>query len=186
MIDHGPWKIVSSQEVYRDPWLAVQRDEVLRPDGSPGSYATVQIKRGVSVLAMDDKSQVYLTSEFHYAVGRVTLEVVSGGVDGNESVLDAARRELAEELGIMADEFIDLGFVDPFTASIFSPTQLFLARGLTFGERTPDCTEVITCVQMSLKDAIDAVMRSEITHAPSCAVILKAARHLESKPCIET
>ena len=33
MQQHGPWQIVQSQEVYRDPWIAVRKDDVIRPDG---------------------------------------------------------------------------------------------------------------------------------------------------------
>ena len=53
--------------------MALERDDVIRPDGLPGSYSTVQIKPGVTVIAMDDRRNVHLTSEFHYAVGRVTV-----------------------------------------------------------------------------------------------------------------
>lgn len=181
MQQYGPWKIVSSREVYIDPWLRVQRDEVIRPDGKPGSYATVQIKRGVSVLAVDHDNQVYLTSEFHYAVGRVTLEVVSGGIDENETAEQAALRELKEELGISASSLTELGTVDPFTASINSPTKLYLAQSLTHGETAHEGTEQITVVKMSLQDAYRSVMSGEITHAPSCAVILMTVCKLAEK-----
>ncbi len=46
---HGPWQILSRREVYRDPWIEVVRDEVVRPDGAPGSHCIVRLKSGVSV-----------------------------------------------------------------------------------------------------------------------------------------
>ena len=97
---HGPWQITARHEVYRDPWIEVDRDEVIRPDGAPGTHAVVRLKPGVSVLPVDDSGTVYLTEEFHYAVGRTTLEAVSGGIEADEDPLVAARRELEEELGI--------------------------------------------------------------------------------------
>ena len=78
MQKHGPWQIVQSQEVYRDPWTAVRKDDVIRPDGQPGTHTVVTIKPGVCVLAMDDEHQVYLTEEFHYGVGRTTIWKPSG------------------------------------------------------------------------------------------------------------
>jgi ADP-ribose pyrophosphatase len=51
----------------------------------------------VTVIAVDDDNFVHLTEEFHYAVGRVTLEGVSGGIDPGETAEEAAKRELAEE-----------------------------------------------------------------------------------------
>jgi ADP-ribose pyrophosphatase len=173
---HGPWQILESHEVYRDPWIAVRKDDVVRPDEKPGTYSVVTIKPGVTVLAMDDERSVYLTEEFHYGVGRITIEAVSGGIEPDEGPLETAKRELREELGIEADEWIDLGIVDPFTASVVSPTQLYLARKLRFGEQAPEGTEQIRCVTMTLAEAVQKVIDSEITHGPSCVLILKAAR----------
>ena len=173
MQQHGPWKIVSTREVYRDPWITVVRDEVVRPDGDPGSYCVIHIKPGVSVLAMDDDRRVYLTEEFHYAVGSETIELVSGGIDTAEDSLAAAKRELREELGIKAAEWIDLGRVDPFTANVFSPTQLYLARQLTFGVTAQEGTELIRCRSFPLQEVVQMVMEGGITHAPSCVAILK-------------
>lgn len=153
--------------------MQVQRDEVIRPDGQPGSYAVVHIKPGICVLAMDDQHTVYLTEEFHYGVGQTTIECVSGGRDGVEPALQAAQRELREEIGIEADSWTDLGRLDPFTASVLSPTQLFLAKGLQFVDAAPEGTELIRRVSMPLAEAVQRVMQSQISHAPSMAVILK-------------
>jgi ADP-ribose pyrophosphatase len=173
MKDHGPWKITRSKQVYQDPWLTLRLDEVIRPDGRPGSHVVVAIKPGVSVLPLDDAGFVYLTDEFHYAVGRNTLEVVSGGIDPGEDALTTARRELAEELGITAARWTPLGVVDPFTSTVTSPTQLFPAEGLTFGEHSREGTELIRSVGLSLLDAVAAVQDGRISHVPSAVVILK-------------
>ncbi len=178
MQQRGPWKVIESTQVYQDPWLSVRKDDVIRPDGKHGTHSVVTIKPGVSVLAIDDDMNVYLTSEFHYAVDRVTLETVSGGIEPNEDALETAKRELREEIGVVADAWTDLGTCDPFTASLLSPTKLFLAQGLTFVDDQPEGTEVIDTVTMPLDEAIQCVMQSKITHAPSCTLILKAARVL--------
>lgn len=168
---HGPWLIQKTTDVYKDPWLSVTKDDVLRPDGNPGTYSVVNIKPGVCVLAFQGHD-VYLTEEFHYAVGRVTIEAVSGGRDGQEAAIDSAKRELAEELGIRAESWQELTTVDPFTASVRSPTTLFLATDLTFGTDDQEGTEQIRCVRMSTEAAYQAVCSGQITHAPSCLVIL--------------
>lgn len=170
---HGPWQIVHRRWAYQDPWVQVQRDEVIRPDGNSGTFAVVHIKPGVCVLPLDSDGQVHLTEEFHYAVGKVTIECVSGGREPGEEPLVAARRELREELGIEADDWVDLGRLDPFTACILSPTQLYLAKQLRFVPRSPDGTELIRQVTMPFEQALNMVMQSEITHAPSMTLILK-------------
>jgi len=178
MTPHGPWQIVSSREVYRDAWIALRRDEVVRPDGRPGHHCVLDLKPGVCVLALDEQQVVHLTDEFHYAVGRRSLEAVSGGSDPGESPEQTAQRELAEELGIVATEFTSLGSVDPFTTIVSSPTALFLARGLTFGAAAPEGTERITRVALPIADALAQVLDGRISHAPTCVAVLKTARLL--------
>ena len=172
---HGPWKIVKSAEVYRDPWTRLRRDEVIRPDGKPGSYAVVDLKPGVSVLAIDDEDNAYLTEEFHYGVGRVTIETVSGGIEPGEEALATAKRELREELGISADRWTDFERVDPFTANVVSPTQLYLAQSRTLGEQQLEGTELISRVKLPFSQVVQMAMAGRITHAPSSVLILKVA-----------
>lgn len=175
MQDHGPWKILKSEQMYSDPWIQLFRDQVQRPDGKPGTYATVHLKAGVCVVAMDDDGYLHLTKEFHYAVGRVTLEGVSGGIESDESPAVAAKRELAEELGITAGRWTRLGNVDPFTAAVFSPVELYLAEVLSFSETNLEGTELIEHVTMTLEEGIQAVIEGTITHAPTCVGILRIA-----------
>jgi len=184
---HGPWRIESTRDVYTDPWINVRCDVVTRPDGAPGTYSVISVKAGVCVIPIDEHGFVHLTEEFHYAVGRVTIEGVSGGVEPGHTVTEMAHRELAEELGISAKELISHGMVDPFTGSIVSPTALFEARGLTFGVAKPEATELIVHVKLSLDDAIAAVMNGTITHSPTCVALLKIAqRRAHSEAVVPT
>ena len=84
MPQHGPWFIKDSNDVYSDPFIHVRLDQVIRPDGDDGQHVVVLMKPGVCVLAIDDKNNVYLTREFHYGIGRYSLEAVSGGIDPGE------------------------------------------------------------------------------------------------------
>lgn len=175
MRKHGPWTIHQTHEVYRDAWIDVTLDSVSRPDGNPGSYTTVRLKSGVCVIALDDQQQVHLTREFHYAVGRVTIEGVSGGIEVGESPELAAQRELAEELGLTAARWKRLGKVDPFTSAILSTVDLYLAQDLSVCPTDPEGTEQIEHVVLPLSEAVEMVRHSLITHAPTCVALLRIA-----------
>lgn len=181
-IQHGPWTIHSSTEQYKDTRIKVQRDDVIKPDGEPGKFAFVKLPPGVSVLALDDEGRAHLTSEFRYAVGRDSVEVVSGAIDEGEEPHAAARRELREELGIEAEEWIDLGLLDPLTSQLVCPVNLYLACGLAFSESEREGTELIEEVTVPFDEAVRMVMESCITHAPSCTLILKASEYLRLHP----
>lgn len=170
---YGPWTIHDRKIVYQDPWLKVTRDDVTRPDGQPGTYTVSHMKQGVSVLAIDENGNCHMTEEFHYAVGKTTIECVSGGIDGDESPLAAAQRELAEEIGLKAEKWTALGTVDPFTAIAFSPTRLWLAEELQSTEKNPDASEIINTVIFPLDHVLNMVNDGTITHAPSVVTILK-------------
>lgn len=173
-ISYGPWKIKSTEQVYADPFVQLSVDQVIRPDGDDGQHVVVKIKPGVCVIAVDDERNVHLTQEFHYAVGRETVECVSGGIEPGDDADATARRELQEELGLVANQWLPLMTVDPFTAIMASPTCLYLARGLSRVEATPEPTELIEHLVMPLSKAVTMVEQGEITHAPSCVAILLA------------
>lgn len=177
---HGPWTIKQSTEKYRHKLIEVYEDEVIKPDGSPGTYATVKVKRGVSVLALDRDGSVYLASEFRYAIGEVSLECASGAIEDGEEPVDSAKRELLEELGIEAEDWTELGRVDPITSIIDSPSILFLARDLKFKEKKNEGSERIETVKVPLDEAVNMVIDSRITHGTSCVLILRAQARAKS------
>lgn len=176
---HGPYTIKSSECLHRDEFVEVWLDEVVRPNGQPGRYATMKMRPGVAVLALDEEGFVYLVSLFRYAVGKECVEVVQGMVDEGEEAVESARRELREELGIEAEELIDLGLVDAVTSQVFSPARVFLARGLTFGEPDRESTERMRPVKVTLEEAVRMVLDGEITQGTTCALILKASKAIE-------
>ncbi len=175
---HGPWKILKSVQKYKNSWMEVKEETVIQPNGKKGIFGLTTIKDGVSVLPFDGEGFVYLVQEFKYALGRVTLETVSGGIDAGENPLRAAKRELKEETGIEADEWISLGRVDPFTSAVKSSADLFLARKLRLGAASQDGTEMIQVKKIPMAEAVGLVMDSTITHAQGCVLILKAAKFL--------
>ena len=182
MRENGPWKIKSTTAKYKSELLDVYEDEVVRPNGEPGTYATACVKPGVSVLPVDEDGFVYLARDFRYAVGRETIEAVAGGIDEGEPEVEAARRELKEELGIEAERFIELGQVDPMPSLVDSPSHLFLATGrLSFKEKELEAGENVRTVKLKLSDAVRMVMQSEITHGSSCVLILRANEYLKRR-----
>ena len=174
----GPWVIHESTEKFRNKFVAVTEDRVTQPDGSAGTFATVEMNPGVAVLAIDDRGDVHLTRQYRYAIGADSVEVVSGTVEAGEDTRHAAERELREEAGLTADTWIDLGSIDMDTSILRCPVQLFLARGLRQVGNDPDPAERITPISMPFTEAISMVHEGAVTHAPSCVLILKAAKYI--------
>ncbi len=178
---HGAWTINSSERLYGDEFCEFWVEEVLKPDGEPGRRATMRMKPGVAVLALDDEGFAHLVKTFRYAVGKESVEVVQGAGEEGEGAEEGARRELKEELGIEAGELEDLGLVDAITSQVYSPARIFLARGLRFGESDTEATESLRPLKVRFEEAVRMVMDGRVTQGISCTLILKAKLLLEGE-----
>jgi 8-oxo-dGTP pyrophosphatase MutT (NUDIX family) len=171
---NGHWTIVSSDAMYSNPWISVREDRVTGPNGETGLFGIVTMLPGVTVLPIDTNGNVYLIKEFQYAVGRDTIEAISGGYKQGEDRLEAAKRELKEETGLTATKFTYVGHLDPFTTVVDSQNHMYIAEGLTEGEAELEETEKIETFKTTFKQAYEWAMDDTITHGASVAVILKA------------
>lgn len=171
---NGDWTIKGTKNIYSNEFFQVFEDDVVQPDGRSSRYATISFKPGVGVLPMDDDGYVYMTFQFRYALRRENVEIVAGGYGQNEDPLEAAKRELKEELGIEANEWTPLGRIEAITSITDSHTDLYLAKGLTFGEHQRESTEKLSPVKMPFHDVLRKVVSGEITHGETCAAVMKA------------
>jgi len=180
MKTNGPWKIKKSEEKYKNPWMKVSEDKVIRPDGKDGICGVVEMLNGACILPLDDNGYVYLIDQFRYVLGKNIIEVAGGSIKKGEEILEIAKRELQEEVGIIADEFISLGTIYPLTTIIKSSSTLYLTRKLRFVKATPEGTEKINVLKIKFENALKMVMDNRIIHGPSCVLILKANEFLKS------
>ncbi|MFH1332280.1 MAG: NUDIX hydrolase [archaeon] len=180
LIKNGPWTVVERAEKYANRFgLKVFEDKVIRPDGKEGVYGWVSLNPGVSVLPVDEKGNVYLGKDFQYAIGKISLEAISGGINPGETHLEAAKRELKEELGITSKEWIYLGQFNSSTAVVNSNQFLYMAKGLTFGEQELEAGENIKLVKISLEEAVNKVMDGTIFDGQTTSLILKVNHYIE-------
>lgn len=170
----GPWQVTGRDELFRDAFLRVVNDTVVRPDGKPGHYSTVDVKHGVAVLARDDEDRAVLVRQFRYALGRESLEVIAGGLDEGEEPQAAAARELHEELGASAASWTPLGVLELDTSIVRCPVHLFLASELTFSEPEREGTEQMAPVRLPMAEAVAKALDGTIVHAPSVVTLLRA------------
>jgi len=130
------------------------------------------------VLPIDKSGKVYLVRERKYAVDEIQTTCVMGGIGDNETPLEAAHRELREELGIRAKKITPLGSDEILGSRIASPHYLFIAENVSFGDTKLAGESIEMVTVSSIHEAIEIVMRGDITDAQSCLLILKAGQFL--------
>lgn len=129
MRDTG-WATTASREVYGNQWIRVREDDVVRPDGGTGIYGVLEMRNpAVFIVAIDDENRVVLIDLYRYTTARWSTEVPAGSADG-EDPLVAAKRELAEETGLVADEWLPVGRMTSLNGVANAPEFVFVARGL--------------------------------------------------------
>ena len=170
----GPWTVLSSKQVYKNPWLRFREDQVLRPDGKPGVYAVLEIGEGASVLPLDKDNNVYLAKEFYYAIGKDSIGLPGGKVNVGEVPLDTAKRELKEELGIIANKWTFLCKTSSLPARVDSAGSAFLAEDLEFTNTSQEGTEKVGILKVPYDEAYKMVLDGRISHSGSCLAILMA------------
>ena len=118
-----------------------------------------------------------LIGQYRYPTDVYSWEIVEGGVDDGEAHLEAARRELEEEAGLVAEAWVPLGGEIHLSNSVTSERAfLYLATGLSETAARPDPTEVLTVRMVPLDEAVGMVTSGEIVDALSVIGILLATR----------
>jgi 8-oxo-dGDP phosphatase len=176
----NPWQTQSTRIVFDNGRLRLLEDAVLQPDGGNGSYAYLEIPWPVvGIVPITDDGRVHLVRQWRYPWRRNSWEIPAGHGEVDEQPLDAAQRELAEEVGVRAGVWEPLG-TGFGSAAINARYHLFLARQLAPidpVEREGSEHDMITRA-VPMGDAIEAAMDGRIVHAFTVVGLLRAARKL--------
>jgi 8-oxo-dGTP pyrophosphatase MutT (NUDIX family) len=132
---------LSSREVYRNRWMRVREDEILRSNGEKGIYGVVE-KHDAAIILPIDRGRVWLVEQFRYTIQERALELPQGGWEMEaENPEELARGELREEMGLDAAKMTQLGTLWIAYGFTRQKQHVFLATGLTHTEKEPDPEE---------------------------------------------
>jgi 8-oxo-dGTP pyrophosphatase MutT (NUDIX family) len=132
---------LSSREVYRNPWMRLREDEILRSNGEKGIYGVVEKDEAAIILPIDN-GRVWLVEQYRYTIQERALELPQGGWEMEiENPEELARGELREELGLVAAEMTYLGALWIAYGFTRQKQHVFLATGLTHTGKDPDAEE---------------------------------------------
>lgn len=175
-----PIKTLSQKVVWSCPWYSVRRDEILLPDGRSGVYNVVQKEAAVWILPVTLEKQVVLIRSYRYTVGDWCWEIPAGSLKAGQDAAEAARAELAEEVGGRAQQLEYLGQSYMANGICDEVGHFFLATGVTLGEPDHEAAEVIEVHLKSIAEVLQMARANAINDAPSALVILLCADRLEA------
>ena len=156
-------KCVESKTLHQGAFLTLKCDTVELPDGKHATREYVKHPGAVMVIPLLDDGHVLLESQFRYPIGKVMVEYPAGKLDPSEGSLACAKRELLEETGYTAREYLFLTRIHPIISYSTEFIDIYLARGLTAGERKLDEGEFLELFTATPEDMSEWVRTGKVT-----------------------
>ena len=167
-LHHNPWVVLDEQTVYENNWIKVIHHDVINPSGNKGIYGQVHFKnRAIAIVAVDKDMNTYLVGQYRFPTESYSWEVPEGGCPFDEKPLEAAKRELEEETGIVAQhwELIANAHLSNSVSDEYS--YVYLASHLSQHSAMPEDTEQLTVQKLPLIEAFNMVNNGVITDSLS-------------------
>ncbi len=166
---------LTRQTTYQGHIFSVEERNVRLPNGETAGREVVMHPGAVCVVPVTDEGEVILVKQWRTGYDGITLEIPAGKLDsGEENPLSAAQRELEEETGGVAKTWTDMGVFYGSPAILHEGIYMFLAEGLTFGEKHPDPDEFVETIRLPLERAVEMVMNGEIPDGKTQCGVLRA------------
>lgn len=158
---------LESKEIFSGRIIKVRVDTVSLPGGGQSTREVVEHAGAVAVVAVDQDDHIIMVQQYRKPVEAVLLEIPAGTMEPNEDPFECARRELKEETGFAAEHWTKIlsyysapGFTDEYL-------HLYMASGLTGGEKNLDEDEFVETVRMPLAEAYRKILTGEIADGKS-------------------
>ena len=173
-MEHNPWQIRSEKAVYENPWIQLTEYDVINPGGGKGIYGKVHFKNiAVGVLVLDEALNTYLVGQYRFTLNAYSWEIPEGGCPIGAAPLEAGKRELLEETGLVAGHWDTLFNMHLSNSVSDEWAVVYLARNLQQQTAQPEETEELQVKKIPFSEAAAMVESGEITDSMSVAAIYK-------------
>lgn len=163
----------SQNYIYKGKIVNLRVDDVLLPDGSTSKREVIEHSGGVCVAAITDNDEVLLVKQFRYPYMEEIYEIPAGKREYGEDPFICGKRELKEETGAVAEEYIDLGTLYPTPGYCGEIIYMFAAKNLTFLEPELDNGEFLVVEKVPFNKCIELIMSGKIKDAKTQIALLK-------------
>jgi ADP-ribose pyrophosphatase len=173
-------KQLSSEQIFQGSFIKVFCDTVELPNGNTAIREYVKHSGAVAVLALDNDNNLIMERQYRHPVAQIMYELPAGKLDPNEDELTCGRRELVEETGYVASEWILLGECLPCIGYSNERIIYFLARGLAFTEQRLDDGEFLEVIKQPLDEVIELAYQGKINDSKTLAGLMLLQGYLRN------
>ncbi|MGY6652019.1 NUDIX domain-containing protein [Amycolatopsis sp. TRM77291] len=169
--------VASTKDVHIGRVVGLRVDEVVMPGGGTARREVVEHLGAVAVVALDSDGMVTLIHQYRHPIGRRLWELPAGLIDkAGEDPVEAAKRELVEEVGLSAERWetlVDVAASPGFTDEV---VRVYLARELSEVDREVLGDEEADLVmrKFPLAEAVRMALAGELVNGSTVGGVLAA------------
>ena len=172
-------KLLSSKKLFKGSFFEVTHDIVELPDGKTASREYIIHNGAVAIIAITKNNNIVIERQYRHPVRQIMLEIPAGKLEINEDPLEAAKRELSEETGYSASNWIELGSCLPCIGYSSEKITYYLATELNLGSTHLDEGEFVETLTMPFNDFLGMVYNGEISDTKTIAGIMLYQGYLQ-------
>ena len=169
---------LSSEKKFDGKLIKVTYD-VAEVNGKEAWREVVHHPGASAVVAIDEENRIIMEKQFRYALNDYLLEIPAGKLDAGEDPLVCAKRELEEETGIIASEWISLGTIATSPGFCNEVIHLYIAKGLSKGEIHWDEDEYVEVERYTFDELLQRIKEERIKDSKSLSALLLAMPYLK-------
>lgn len=168
------------EDIWQGRFFHVTKDTVRLPSGRQSAREVAWKRGAVCIVPVTDACEIVCVEQYRYPYDEVILEIPAGKLEEDEDdMLAAAKRELAEETGYVADEWIDFGMYYGSPAMLKEEIGIYLARGLRPGNTHFDDDEYLRIRHIPIEELTARILNGEVPDGKTQAAVLRAKLWLE-------
>lgn len=169
---------ISSETLAQGSLLTVKQDVVRLANGNISQREYVTHPGAVVIVPVLASGNVLLERQFRYPLHQVFIELPAGKIDPDEDVLKTGQRELLEETGYAAQNWVKLGVQHPCIGYSNEVIHIYLATNLVAGEHQRDEDEMLEVFDLKLEQCLDMIHNGEITDSKTIVALFRADKYL--------
>lgn len=173
-------ELLARDSIYQGRVIDLVRESVKLPNGTQIELEIVEHPGGAAAVALDEQDRVCLLRQFRHASGGWLWELPAGRLDPGETPFETARRELAEEAGLEAEDWVSLGFLHSTPGFCTEIIHLWLGRGLSTRDKAHEEAELIEVHWLPLTQALDWCNDGTITDSKTLVGLYRAGAMIRS------
>ena len=171
-------KTLKSEPIFKGRVIDLRVDTVTLPDGNVSTREVIAHPGGVCVLAVDEEKNVFMVRQYRYPTKQVLLEIPAGKLEYGEDYFKAAKRELEEEAGVVAENYVYLGYFYPTPAYCEEKIHMYFASGLTKTKQNLDDEEFLEVEKVPYDKLLEMISKGEIIDGKTALAALRARDYI--------